>query len=303
MSTPVSFNNVNTPDRIIRAVAGVLLLQAGFFWLAGAGQLVAYAAGAILLVTAALRFCPLYRIFGISTAGKNTKAPGAAAGIVGVVLVLAAAAGGTYASNFFTRKLFLEDFNAMNDAYKQTLFLTGKGEREKAITQYDRLLPAYQTFKAKYSAYKPYALKSDGQLTADLTRVADLFASVNDKVRTGDLHQAHLDLEKVRPVWQDMFKRNGFSMLSVALVGFHDAMELMLDAANAKDATKLTALYPQVSDKLKAIEAEANDAEIQTIRKNLDDLAALAKDSRLGELPAKGEALKSSFVKVYLVRG
>ena len=284
----------------------LLVLQAAYFWLAGTGQLVAYAGGTIMLATALLRFCPIYRIFGISTLGKNARssiAPSTAMAAVGVVLVLAAAVGGTYASNFFTRKLFLEDFNAMNDAYKQTLFLTGKGEREKAITQYDRLLPAYQAFKAKYSAYQPYALKSDGQLSADLKRVADLFTSVNDKVRTGDLHQAHLDLEKVRPVWQDMFKRNGFSMLSVALVDFHDAMELMLDAANAKDAPKLTALYPQVSDKLKAIEAESNDAEIQTIRKNLDDLAALAKDVRLGELPAKGEALKSSFVKVYLARG
>jgi hypothetical protein len=303
MSTAISFNNVNTPDRIIRAIAGVLLLQAAYFWLAGTEQLVAYAAGAVMLATALLRFCPIYRIFGISTVGSSAKAPSAAMAIVGVVLVLGAAAGGTYASNFFTRKLFLEDFNAMNDAYKQTLFLTGKGEREKAITQYDRLLPAYQAFKSKYSAYQPYALKSDGQLGADLKRVNELFASVNDKVRTGDLHQAHLDLEKVRPVWQDMFKRNGFSMLSVALVDFHDAMELMLDAANAKDAPKLIALYPQVSDKLKAVEAESNDAEIQAIRKNLDDLAALAKDVRLGELPAKGEALKSSFVKVYLVRG
>ena len=303
MTSSINFYNINTPDRIIRALVGVGLLQAAYFWLSGTGQLVAYAAGLIMLTTALLRFCPLYRIFGISTVGPNPKAPGTAMAIIGVVLVLAATAGGTYASNFFTRKLFLEDFNAMNDAYKQTLFLTGKGEREKAITQYERLLPAYQAFKTKYSSYQPYVLKNDSQLAADLKRVAGLFASVNDKVRTGDLHQAHLDLEQVRPVWQDMFKRNGFSMLSVALVDFHDAMELMLDAANAKDATKLTALYAQVSDKLKAIEAESNDAEIQAIRKNLDDLAALAKDARLGELPAKGEALKSSFVKVYLVRG
>ncbi len=296
-------NNINTPDRIIRALLGVALLQAGFFWLAGIWKTVAYAAGAIMLVTALLRFCPLYRIMGISSVGKGTKPPGAVMGILGVVLVLAAAVGGTYASNFFTRKFFLEDFNAMNDGYKQTLFLTGKGEREKANTQYDRLIPAYLAFKAKYTAYQPYAIRSDSRLNADLKTVADMFANVKDKVRTGDLHEAHLDLEKVRPVWQEMFKRNGFSLLSVALVDFHDAMELMLDAANAKDAPKLTSLYPELSEKLKAVEAEANDAEIQTIRKNLDDLMALAKDVRLGEMPAKGEALKSSFVKVYLVRG
>jgi 2-oxo-4-hydroxy-4-carboxy--5-ureidoimidazoline (OHCU) decarboxylase len=130
-----------------------------------------------------------------------------------------------------------------------------------------------------------------------------MLADVNSLVRTGDLHQAHLDLEKVRPVFQEMFKRNGFSMLAVALVDFHDAMELVLDAANQKDPAKLIGLYPQVSDKLKAVEAETNDAEIQDIRKNLDELLAMAKEARIDTLPAKGDVLKSSFVKVYLKRG
>jgi len=89
----------------------------------------------------------------------------------------------------------------------------------------------------------------------------------------------------------------------VALVDFHDDMELMLEAAASKNADKLVALYPQVSDKLKAIEAEANDAEIQTIRKNLDALLSQAEAKTLDALPAAGDALKTSFVKVYLKRG
>ena len=48
-----------------------------------------------------------------------------------------------------------------------------------------------------------------------------------------------------------MFKRNGFSMLSVALVDFHDAMETILTAASAKDVAGVTSLYPSVSEKLK----------------------------------------------------
>ena len=58
-----------------------------------------------------------------------------------------------------------------------------------------------------------------------------------------------------------------------------------------------------LSDKLKAIEAEANDAEIQTIRKNLDALRSQAEAKTLDALPAAGDALKTSFVKVYLKRG
>jgi len=295
--------NVSTLDRILRALLGVVLLELAFFWLAGGWQIAAYVAGAVLIVTATIKFCPAYRMLGIGTAGGDSRGPGKAATAIAAVLLIAIIAGGSYASNFFTRKLFLEDFNAMNNYYKQTLFLTGKNEREKAVANYESLLPAYKRFQEKYSAYQPYALKGDGQLQSDLARVADMLSGVGGLVRTGDLHQAHLDLEKVRPVFQDMFKRNGFSMLAVALVDFHDAMELMLDAANARDQSKLIALYPQVSERLTVVEAEAKDAEIQAIRKNLDDLAGLAKTGPGDRLPAKGEELKSSFVKVYLKRG
>lgn len=295
--------NVSPWDQLLRALLGLVFLELAFFWLAGGWQIGAYLAGAILVGTAVFRFCPLYRMLGLSTMTATPKRLSKTMGFLAVMLLISVALGGSYASRFFTRKLFLEDFNVMNDHYKQTLFLTGKNERAKAIARYESLLPAYQRFHEKYTAYRPYILKNDEQLNSDLVRVSAMISGVNDLVRTGDLHQAHLDLEKVRPVFQEMFKRNGFSMLAVALVDFHDAMELMLDAANAKDQKRLVELYPQVSDKLKAVEAEANDPEIQAIRKHLDDLFGLAQSGRNDQLAVKGDELKSSFVKVYLKRG
>jgi len=296
-------NNVHPLDRLLRATAGVVLLEGAYFWLGGAWQLAAYAAGAVMLATASLRFCPLYRILGISTTGKQSVPSMTRWNVITVLAIVATAIGGSYASQFFTRKIFLEDFNAMNDHYKQTLFLTGKNERAKANAKYDLLMPAYAQFQDKYSSYRPYVLKADTQFSADLTAVKSMLQGVNDQVRTGDLQEAHLALEKVRPVFQDVFKRNGFSMLSVALVDFHDTMELLLDAANAKNSVKSMELYPQVSDKLKAIEAETNDAEIVAIRANLESLNTAAKEQRNDALPAAADALKSSFVKVYLKRG
>jgi hypothetical protein len=299
-------NNLHPIDRFARALAGIALLELGYFWLAGAWQIGAFVVGAVLLITALARFCPLYSLLGLrtgSTKSLKTAAPGKTLPVLAGVALVAVLVGGSYGSHFMTRKLFLEDFNAMNDHYKQTLFLTGKNERAKATEKYDLLLPAFARFQAKYSAYRPYALKNDTQLSADLLAVQGMLQGVNEQVRTGDLQQAHLALEKVRPVFQQVFKRNGFSMLAVALVDFHDDMELMLEAAASKNADKLVALYPQVSDKLKAIEAEANDAEIQTIRQNLDALRALAEAKTLGALPPAGDALKTSFVKVYLKRG
>lgn len=295
--------NIHTLDRLLRALLGIVLLELAFFWLGGLWQIAAYAAGVIMLVTSAFRFCPIYKILGIRTAG-DTANESVNAWIVGIaIFLLAVVVGGSYASMFLSRKIFLEDFNVMNNFYKQTLFLTGKNEREMAIANYQKLLPAYQLFQGKYMAYQPYALKRDGQLNSDLARVADMLQGVNALVLTGDLHAAHLDLEKVRPVFQNIFKRNGFSMLSIALVDFHDAMELALDAANAKNSSKVIELYTPISEKLKVVEAEANDAEIQTIRRHLDALLALANEAKSDQLAAKGEELKSSFVKVYLKRG
>jgi hypothetical protein len=295
--------NINSLDRLARLFLGVVSLELAFFWLADAWQIAAYAVGAILVLTAAMRFCPIYRVAGVNSCGAGDKTWGNGARALGALLILTDLVGGSYASMFFTRKAFMEEFNAMNHFYKQTLFLTGKNEREKAIANYDQLLPGYKAFQDKYSHYQPFALKGDRQLASDLSRVAEMFLKVGTLVRAGDLHQAHLDLEHVRPVFQEIFKRNGFSLLAVTLIDFHDAMELILDAANAKDTAKTVAIYPQVSEKLKAVEAEANDAEIQAIRKNLEELFALANSHAHDQLPTKAEALKSSFIKVYLKRG
>ena len=62
--------NVGTVDRIARAILGVVLLYAAF--VSGAldssvWKWIAAAAGVIMLGTAAVKFCPLYRLFGMRT--------------------------------------------------------------------------------------------------------------------------------------------------------------------------------------------------------------------------------------------
>ncbi len=294
--------NIRPLDRFARFALAILFAEAGYFWLASPWSFVAYAAALVMLVTALLGFCPIYKLLGLSPKvdGKRSGAVGLA---LGALVLVAIAGGGAYASAFFTRKIFLEDFNAMNHFYKQTLFLTGKAQREEAVANLDQLKPAFAAFTTKYATYRPYDLKGDTQLPADFATVGKILTDVEPLVRTGDLHQAHLDLEKVRPVFQDVFKRNGFSMLAVALVDFHDAMELILTAATEKDAAKVVALYPEISDKLKIVEAEANDDEIKAIRAALEDVLSTANAGQPDALPAKGDTLKTSFVKVYLKRG
>jgi hypothetical protein len=66
----MKLNESNT-DRIIRAVAGLVLLYLGFGGvLAGGLAVVADVLALILLITAAVGFCPLYAMLKFSTIKK-----------------------------------------------------------------------------------------------------------------------------------------------------------------------------------------------------------------------------------------
>jgi len=59
--------NVGTTDRIIRALLGLVVIALGVYFNSWWGAL-----GAILLVTAAIAWCPLYFPFGLSScSAKN----------------------------------------------------------------------------------------------------------------------------------------------------------------------------------------------------------------------------------------
>jgi hypothetical protein len=63
--------NESNADRIIRAVAGVVLLFLGFGGaLSGTLAIVADVVGVVLLLTGAIGFCPLYAMLKLSTLKK-----------------------------------------------------------------------------------------------------------------------------------------------------------------------------------------------------------------------------------------
>ena len=60
--------NVGNVDKIIRLVVGIALIAFGIFGMgASALGLVAAAVGAILVGTGVINFCPLFKMFGISS--------------------------------------------------------------------------------------------------------------------------------------------------------------------------------------------------------------------------------------------
>lgn len=61
--------NVGSMDRVVRAVIGIVALLGAFAlgWFSGWLYWVAIAVGVIMLVTAAVGTCPLYRLIGVNT--------------------------------------------------------------------------------------------------------------------------------------------------------------------------------------------------------------------------------------------
>jgi len=60
--------NVGKTDQMVRYILGIVLIIAYFLhWVVGTLGLISLILGVIFVVTAAIRFCPLYTIFGINT--------------------------------------------------------------------------------------------------------------------------------------------------------------------------------------------------------------------------------------------
>ena len=65
--------NVGTVDRVFRLVAGAALIAFGYMGgLASPWNAVAIGAGSVFVLTALIKFCPLYPLLGINTCGKKS---------------------------------------------------------------------------------------------------------------------------------------------------------------------------------------------------------------------------------------
>jgi Protein of unknown function (DUF2892) len=85
--------NIRPLDRFLRLVFGVLFTLLGYFWLGSPWSWLAYIAAIILFATAAFRFCPIYKLFGIAPSAANDR-PAGALSLGLAALFLAALVGG-----------------------------------------------------------------------------------------------------------------------------------------------------------------------------------------------------------------
>lgn len=90
-------NRLNGWDRFFRFLLGIVALQAALFWLSGLWQVLVYAAAGMLLTTAILNACPVYRLLGrqVCEVPGAPVAPRPLQTTLAVLVLLAVALGGT----------------------------------------------------------------------------------------------------------------------------------------------------------------------------------------------------------------
>lgn len=289
--------NENYTDRLVRLLLAIIIAVIWCHWVWWITQTILLIIAWIIFLTSVTWFCPLYLAIKLDTTKyKNFSKK---VNILLFLLILITWWILVYTSIFFTTKFFIKDYNEVNNSYKQLLFNTWKEKREESIKYYEELVPKLEIFKNKYWDYKPFKIKFDTNFNSDIQKIDSIIKELKDWVYTWNLAETHIKLEWVRTILQDILKRNWFSLSWIALVDFHDIMEVLIEASDKKDKEMLIKNYDLASEKLQIVESYKIDW-TEIIRKNLDTLLDLAKNDKLEELSKQAGELKSSFIKVYL---
>lgn len=289
-------------DRWLRAAAGLVALLAGLFLADGWLRLALLAVAVVGLATALTGFCGAYGLFGWDTLRRWPKplkpavrwALGAALAIVALV--------GAVGGGLLNSRSFKQDLAALNGAYKQVLYLSGQDAPE-TVQAYSDFRARLDEFGRDQLAYRPWVVRDAAGLESRFAQMVQVSRTSADLISQGQNQAAHAQLEQVRPLLREIMQAAGVSELAVALIDFHDVMEQVVAAADAKDLAGVVTAYGPADEKLKAVEALAQDAEIAAIRQALDAVLGAAAQPDPDKLPGLAGKLKSAFVKVYLARG
>ncbi len=236
--------------------------------------------------------------------------------IIVLAIVLAVALQATYASVSPIR----EDFAKFDRSYISALFLTMKGNKEKAELKLLKLSKIWSRFKSDYYSYSP----KDSLWKKDFDKVGEILNSAKELVSKNEIQKAHETLEKIRGIFYNLRKRNGIDYYLDGIIKFHANMEKIVhplkdkkpkdvnaeliselktvvtkakedwnDFANRKFDATVFSFTPEKTQKLKAaIQAESN-----TLKK-LEN--ALAQGNKAKIIKA-GLAVKKNFRKVFLL--
>ncbi len=232
--------------------------------------------------------------------------------IASVILSIFLIVGAIYILNHKKQEDFGRKFNNMNEAYKKVLFATGQNQTESAALMLD-YNTAWSDFYTNYktNAISPYS--SDLKWQASLDSINNIVIFSTDLIDGDNLRDAHLELEKVRQIWQETFKRNDVTMLGFYLTEYHDLMEKAIEQADTKDivALKDTCNSMKIAwDNVEQTPVNFKEADtldynnkIAANLENINKLCSAVDNSDLEGIKDASSKLKGLFIPLYLKYG
>ena len=286
--------NESLLDRLLRVLVAEILIILAYFWLGIVGLILAWIGVALLIFTAIIGYCCIYRLLGLKIYDKKKKPK--LWQIVPLLLIIAflpTIAG--YCSVKHTSDRFMRDFDAMDIFMKQSVYDSHIVNRNLLVDDYVQWQKHFERFNDKYSHYRPFIVKYDSRFCDDLRETEAISSELNYLVRRGNLGQANLELKKIDDMWTEMKKRNRISVFDLAVVGFERVAKELVTASSKMDAPTILWLYPRADLKLREIEANSDTPETRALRQALENLLSGAREGRAQDIPGLGADLEDAF--------
>ena len=197
--------NLGTFDRFLRIILAELCILIAFFWMGQEWQIPLYLAGGLVMVQAATGRCGLYGMLGWNSCEKiKRKDKNLMAAFI--VIALAVAVAGGYASAIVTKNIFLEDLSKVKEPYSLAIQSLGEGQGEKAMEEYGLLESAWRAFLEKYSTYRPFAVRFNEEFTPAMQNITAAISRSGEAIRQGNLSGACVELQKAEQSLQALQK-------------------------------------------------------------------------------------------------
>ncbi len=200
--------NVGTLDRLLRVILAEVCVLAAFFWLSKEWQIVFYLLAAVLLFQAATGVCGFYNFLRWNTC-ETIKRKDKKLIPIALIAMMVIAVAGSYGSAVLTRDIFQNDLSSITEHYNITMQYTSQDLRNESVQQFELLESAFATFGEKYRDYRPWVVKFDDQFKGDLQNLSAIFSGAGEDIRHGNLKTAHDNLQKAKPVFESIRKRDG----------------------------------------------------------------------------------------------
>ncbi|MFA5258802.1 MAG: DUF2892 domain-containing protein [Candidatus Pacearchaeota archaeon] len=201
--------NTGFNDRIVRFVLAITFFIIAFFWVYGVLEFLFYSLGALILITSFTGVCKIYNILGISSCKREKIPSKKSRTYLFVILILVWIFLGSYLSIYFTDKIFLSDFEKFSSPYRQTLVYTGQNDHNNSIDYYGVFKLNFDSFKHKYSNYRPFSIRYDNEFDRDIIQISSVIINSDKTIDSNNLTIANQQLKEIDSVLEEMLTRNG----------------------------------------------------------------------------------------------